>query len=136
MITKLKLSLLTFISILAFSCTNKSASKTENEFGKINRIPAIEFKEKYKDYTIIDIRTPREFQQGYIEGAININYYDKTFLAQVAKFDKNKPIYIYCRSGSRTSSAARKLNKLGFSEVNDLHGGIISWARSQYKIVK
>jgi phage shock protein E len=134
--TTLKLSLLIFISILTLSCNNKSNSKTDNQLGEIKRISALEFKEKSKNNTIIDIRTPREYTQGYIEGAININYYDKTFLEQIAKLDKNKPIYIYCRSGNRTSSAAKKLKKLGFLEVNDLQGGIMSWARNQYKIVK
>ncbi|MEX1382175.1 rhodanese-like domain-containing protein [Lutibacter sp.] len=134
--TTLKLSLLIFISILTLSCNSKNNSKTDNQLGEIKRISALEFKEKSKNNTIIDIRTPREFNQGYIEGAININYYDKTFLEQVAKLDKSKPIYIYCRSGSRTSSAAKKLKNLGFLEVNDLEGGIISWAKNQYKIVK
>jgi phage shock protein E len=132
--TTLKLSLLIFI--LTLSCNNKSNSKTDNQLGEIKRISALEFKEKSKNNTIIDIRTPREYTQGYIEGAININYYDKTFLEQIAKLDKNKPIYIYCRSGNRTSSAAKKLKKFGFLEVNDLQGGIMSWARNQYKIVK
>ncbi|GGK55797.1 MULTISPECIES: rhodanese-like domain-containing protein [Flavobacteriaceae] len=134
--TTLKLSLLIFISILTLSCNTKNNSKTDNQLGEIKHISALEFKEKSKNNTIVDIRTPREFTQGYIEGAININYYDKTFLEQVAKLDKSKPIYIYCRSGSRTSSAAKKLKNLGFIEVNDLEGGIISWARNQYKIVK
>ncbi len=134
--TTLKLSLLSFISILTLSCNTKNNSKTDNQLGEIKHISALEFKEKSKNNTIVDIRTPREFTQGYIEGAININYYDKTFLEQVAKLDKSKPIYIYCRSGSRTSSAAKKLKNLGFIEVNDLEGGIISWARNQYKIVK
>lgn len=134
--TTLKLSLLIIISILTLSCNNKSNYKTDNQLGEIKRISALEFKEKSKNNTIIDIRTPREYTQGYIEGAININYYDKTFLEQIAKLDKNKPIYIYCRSGNRTSSAAKKLKKLGFLEVNDLQGGIMSWARNQYKIVK
>lgn len=134
--TRLKLSLIIFISIFTLSCNTKNNTKTDIELGDIKRISALEFKEKSIGHTILDIRTPREFNQGYIKGAININYYDKTFLEEVAKLDKSKPIYIYCRSGSRTSSASKKLNKLGFSEVNDLEGGIISWARNQYKIVR
>jgi len=134
--TTLKLSLLIFISILTLSCTNKKNSKTDKQLGEIKQISALEFKENSKNNSVIDIRTPQEYNQGHIEGAVNINYYDKTFLEQVAKLDKEKPIYIYCRSGSRTSSAAKKLKKIGFSEVNDLEGGIISWSRNQYKIVK
>jgi len=134
--TTLKLSLLIFISILTLSCTDKKNSKTDKQLGEIKQISALEFKENSKNNSVIDIRTPQEYSQGHIEGAVNINYYDKTFLEQVAKLDKEKPIYIYCRSGSRTSSAAKKLKKIGFSEVNDLEGGIISWSRNQYKIVK
>lgn len=134
--TKLKLSILIFVSTLTLSCNTKNNAKVDNQLGEIKRISALEFKENSEGQTIVDIRTPREFNQGYIKGAININYYDKTFLEEITKLDKSKPIYIYCRSGSRTSSASRKLQKLGFSEVNDLEGGIINWARSQYKIVR
>ena len=102
----------------------------------INQVSAAEFKEKSENQTIIDIRTPQEYGQGYIEGAININYFDRSFLDQVSEFDKNKPIFIYCRSGNRTSSASKKLLKLGFTEVYDLQGGIISWARDKNEIVK
>jgi phage shock protein E len=134
--TTLKLSLLFFISILNINCNNQNSSKTGAPLGEINQVSAAEFKEKSVNQTIIDIRTPQEYGQGYIEGAININYFDRSFLDQVSEFDKNKPIFIYCRSGNRTSSASKKLLKLGFTEVYDLQGGIISWARDKNEIVK
>jgi phage shock protein E len=134
--TTLKLSLLFFISILNINCNNQNSSKTGAPLGEINQVSAAEFKEKSENQTIIDIRTPQEYGQGYIEGAININYFDRSFLDQVSEFDKNKPIFIYCRSGNRTSSASKKLLKLGFTEVYDLQGGIISWARDKNEIVK
>ncbi|REE80713.1 rhodanese-related sulfurtransferase [Lutibacter oceani] len=132
----LKLSLLIFISILNINCNNKQSSKSDAQLGKIIQISTAEFKEKSINQTIIDIRTPQEYKQGYIEGAVNINYFDSSFLDQVSKFDKSKPIFIYCRSGNRTSSASKKLLKLGFTEVYDLQGGIISWARDKNKIIK
>ncbi len=134
--TTLKLSLLIFISILNINCNNKQSSKSDAQLGKIIQISTDEFKEKSINQTIIDIRTPQEYKQGYIEGAVNINYFDSSFLDQVSKFDKSKPIFIYCRSGNRTSSASKKLLKLGFAEVYDLQGGIISWARDKNKIIK
>ena len=134
--TTLKLSLLFFISILNINCNNQNSSKTGAPLGEISQISAAEFKEKSVNQTIIDIRTPQEYGQGYIEGAININYFDRSFLDQVSKYDKSKPIFIYCRSGNRTSSASKKLLKLGFTEVYDLQGGIISWARDKNEIVK
>ena len=89
-----------------------------------------------KNIKIIDIRTPQEFAQGHIEGAVNINYFGRSFLEEVSKFDKKKPIFIYCRSGNRTSSASRKMLNQGFNEVADLQGGIINWAKNKNKIVK
>ena len=133
--TILKTVLIIFISVLNLNCkTEPSNSATQR--GKVILVSPADFKEKSQNQTIIDIRTPQEYGQGYIEGAININYFDRSFLDQVSEFDKNKPIFIYCRSGNRTSSASKKLLKLGFTEVYDLQGGIISWARDKNEIVK
>ncbi|SNR71306.1 rhodanese-like domain-containing protein [Lutibacter flavus] len=134
--TTLKLSLLIFISVLSLNCNNSQSTKSKAQQGAIIKLSPKEFKEKSQSQTIIDIRTPQEFAQGHIEGAVNINYFDRSFLEQVSKFDKNKPIFIYCRSGSRTSSASKKMINQGFSEVADLQGGIMNWAKNKNKIVK
>lgn len=134
--TILKLSLLIFISVLNINCNNKQKANSNEQLGKIKQVTPIEFKEQSKNQTMIDIRTPQEFAQGHIEGAININYFDKSFLEQVSKFDKTKPIYMYCRSGNRTSSASKKMQDLGFEEIIDLQGGIMNWSRNKLEIVK
>lgn len=134
--TTLKLSLLIFISILNINCNNNQKEKSNKQLGEIKQVTPIEFKEQSKNQTIVDIRTPQEFAQGHIEGAININYFDKSFLEQVSKFDKNKSIYIYCRSGNRTSSASKKMQDLGFEEIIDLQGGIMNWSNNKLEIVK
>ncbi len=118
------------------SVDKKGNTINQSELGEIKVITPSEFKEKSIDKTIIDIRTPFEFKRGYIKGAKNINYYSRDFLEQMSKFDKNEPIYIYCRSGNRTSSASRKLSKLGFKLVYDLRGGISNWERTNNEIVK
>jgi len=138
-----KALLLLFISIISLSCdTNKKTNSTSNNSinkdsqGKVHLLTPAEFKEKYVNHTIVDIRTPYEFRQGYIKGAVNINYYDRKFLENFKDFDKSEPIYIYCRSGSRTSSASRKLVKAGFLNVYDLRGGISNWTRNNNQIQK
>jgi len=138
-----KALLLLFISIISLSCdTNKKTNSTSNNSinkdsqGKVHLLTPAEFKEKYVNHTIVDIRTPYEFRQGYIKGAVNINYYDRKFLENFKDFDKSEPIYIYCRSGSRTSSASRKLVKAGFLNVYDLRGGISNWIRNNNQIQK
>lgn len=132
----LKLTILAVITIATLGCKEKKPEIITTKSGEINRVSPLEFKEKLEGNILIDIRTPREFEQGYIEGAININYYDRNFLDQIAKYDKSKPIFIYCRSGSRTNSASKKISNLGFTQVYDLNGGIINWYKNKLKIVK
>lgn len=130
--TTLKLTLLVIVTVLGISCNTKSQSHSD----AITVLTPIEFKEKSTDQLIIDIRTPEEFSQGHIEGAVNINYYDRNFIDQIAKYDKNQPIFIYCRSGNRTSSASKKAADFGFKEIYDLEGGILYWIKNNNETVK
>lgn len=132
----LKGTLLFFLTFSLIGCNNPKPSKTVTKFGELSVITPAEFKEKSVNQTIIDIRTPEEYANGHIDGAININLFDKTFYNQISKLDKSKPIYMYCRSGSRSRSASKKIANLGFENVYDLQGGIIYWARNNYKIIK
>lgn len=86
-------------------------------------------------YTIIDIRTPREFAQGHIKGAINIDFYKKSFYVKMGKYKDTTFLY-YCRSGNRTGQAMRKFNQMNFKEGYDLQHGIISWKRAGFGFVK
>ena len=83
--------------------------------------------------TLIDIRTPNEFADAHLTGAINIDYYAPDFAAQLATLDKTKPYAIYCRSGNRTSDALRIMRELGFTYVYDLQGGILAWERAGFR---
>ena len=75
----------------------------------------------------VDVRTAKEFGQGHIEGAENIDFLEEGFLSKMQKFDKDKPLYIYCRSGNRSSKAAAQLTEAGFKKIIDLKGGYKAW---------
>lgn len=80
------------------------------------------------DIKPFDVRTASEFNSGHIKKAINVDFFKGgNFNNYFEKIDKNKPIYVYCRSGARSQKAARKLLKMGFSQVYDLKGGYNSW---------
>lgn len=128
--------LIIFIAIFLVSCNNKQPSKTITATGEINVVTPLDFKEKSENQLIIDVRTPDEFAQGHIKGAVNINLFDRNFTEQFNNFDKSEPIFIYCRSGNRTSKASKQLAKLGFENIYDLQGGIINWARNNQPIEK
>lgn len=77
---------------------------------------------------ILDVRTPQEFEEGYIPKAININIYEpQGFLDALEKLDKSKNYYVYCRSGNRSRQACALMNNLGFTAAFNLEGGIIEW---------
>lgn len=81
-----------------------------------------------KNVQLVDVRTQREFRSGHIGKAVNIDFFKGgAFDRAFEKFDKQKPVYLYCRSGNRSQKAARKLVALGFEKVYDLKGGILQW---------
>ena len=77
---------------------------------------------------IIDVRTPQEFNDGFIRNAVNINIYDSNdFIEKVKSFSKKDEIYLYCKSGARSSAACEIMGQLGFENVYNLEGGITDW---------
>jgi rhodanese-related sulfurtransferase len=76
---------------------------------------------------VIDVRTPQEYADAHLAGAINIDYYADDFRTQLATLDRTKPYAIYCRSGNRTAKTLRIMRELGFTYVYDLRGGILAW---------
>ena len=79
------------------------------------------------DFVILDVRTPEEFAEGYIENAIIIDYYSETFRDELNKLDKDKKYLIYCRSGNRSGKTVPIMVELNFREVYNMTGGIIQW---------
>ncbi len=76
---------------------------------------------------LIDVRTPEEFANGHLNNARNINWNGDSFDAQVAQLDPSKPVFVYCQGGGRSAAASTHLKKLGFTQINDLDGGIMAW---------
>lgn len=72
------------------------------------------------DVTVIDVRTPEEFAEGHLEGAVNLNVEDGTLQQALADFDPAAAYIVYCRSGRRSAIAAEQMAAAGFSSVQDL----------------
>jgi len=81
-----------------------------------------------KKVQLIDVRTPNEYGGGHIKNAINVDFFNSAnFEKYCEKMSKDKPVYLYCRSGARSQRAAHKLIGMGFEKVYDLKGGYMSW---------
>jgi rhodanese-related sulfurtransferase len=96
----------------------------------INRLSREEFKTKIagKKIQLVDVRTAGEFQMGHIKNAINLDFFNQTaFRSGVEKLKKEEAVYVYCRSGNRSQSAAGLMAKMGFTEIYDLKNGYMNW---------
>ena len=136
--------LFAILSITFISCAQNTAKKeikdrTTNvgqDQQKVELINPKDLNAKLEGIQLIDIRTPEEYSDGYIKGAININFFDRDFMDQMSKLNKEKEIYIYCRSGNRSGKAAARLKEQGFTKIYDLQGGILNWNRNKLAVVK
>ena len=79
------------------------------------------------DLVILDVRTPEEFAEGHIEGAIMLDFYRDDFADELAKLDPDVPYVLYCRSGNRSGQTRSLMEGLGFVDVADVDGGIGGW---------
>ncbi len=80
------------------------------------------------DLVILDVRTPEEFAEGHLDGAVMIDFYDADFAEQLAGLDPDVPYLLYCRSGNRSGQTIEVMRELGFTDVADIDGGILSWS--------
>lgn len=84
---------------------------------------------------LLDIRTPEEFAEGRIEGSVNIDFYAADFERRIGELDRATPYVVYCRSDNRTGQAMELFRELGFEEVHEIDGGIVSWVEAGLPVV-
>lgn len=71
---------------------------------------------------VIDVRTPAEFAEGHLEGAINVDWMGATFAEEIAQFDPAGTYVIYCRSGNRSAQAIAAMTDMGFTNLTNAGG--------------
>lgn len=93
------------------------------------------FENQPEDLVVLDVRTPQEFNEGHLDGAVMIDFYESDFAARISELDRDVPYLLYCRSGNRSGSAADIMKDLGFTDVTDIDGGITSWVGAGQPVV-
>ncbi|MCA0251716.1 MAG: rhodanese-like domain-containing protein [Actinobacteria bacterium] len=71
---------------------------------------------------VIDVRTPSEFAEGHLEGAVNIDLQSESFASQIAELQVEGSYVVYCRSGNRSAQATQLMREAGFEQVVDAGG--------------
>ncbi len=116
------LSLLCVLSINLVGCGSNSSYVAPK---KIDAVGMQQLLDSHENSIIVDVRTSGEFTELHIKGAVNIPL-DKILSGSFPLPDKNTYIFVYCRSGKRSSEAAEHLARDGYSNVYDL-GALSNW---------
>ncbi len=106
--------------------------------GDVKTIAPAEFAEAIaadSNAVVLDVRTPEEFAEGHLQGAVLLDYKQaESFAAGIAALDKEKTYYIHCRSGRRSHEAAVMMQERGLKVV-DMKGGIVAWTAEGLPVV-
>jgi rhodanese-related sulfurtransferase len=118
-----------FILFLLFSSCSNSDQQS------VKYISSSEFIELSIDFELIDVRTKSEYESGFIENGLNIDFFSDTFESDVLSLNKNSKIILYCRTNNRSTKTANLLKKNGFKDINVIEGGIADWVKNGNDIV-
>jgi rhodanese-related sulfurtransferase len=85
-------------------------------------------------FVILDVRTPEEFAQGHLSGAVNVNLMAPEFERRLGALDRGQTYLVYCRTGSRSAKAIQAMERLGFRSVYHMSEGIVGWQRKAFPL--
>lgn len=117
--------------ILFTSCqTNQVEKVTSTEeiqqiISSLNNVNQVDLSNP--NNVLIDVRTPEEYAEGHVPGAINLNVKDDNFGKKVSELDSTKNYYIYCRSGVRAKSAEAIMLENNLKKVHTFQDGMLTY---------
>lgn len=109
------------------ACQNKKEPQVQNVTAD-QMMEAIEF----ESIQLIDVRTPSEFNEGHLKNAHNICLINDDFKSKAQLLNKERPVYLYCKSGKRSAQAAELLKEMGFKVIYEMSGGIDEWNEKEF----
>lgn len=115
-------------SVLQTSCQNAETGQPV-----IQHLSADEFQKKLNEKSnaqLIDVRTQKEYRERHLKGATLMNINEPGFNEMISTLDKEKPVFVYCLAGGRSSNAAERMQEAGFKEVYNMKGGLVGWSAS------
>lgn len=122
---KLRTLALLFAVMLA-ACGGSSTATADIQLVSASDAATV-LNERAPEVVLLDVRTAEEFNEARVPGSVNVDFYAADFASQLDTLAKDVPYVVYCRSGNRSSQTMNIMRELGFLEVWDVDGGIISW---------
>lgn len=122
------LALLALVAVFAVAACDSGEAAGDPGAYTVDADEAVEMIES-GERTIIDVRSPGEFAEAHIVGAINIDVDGADFGDRIAELDPDEPYLVYCRSGNRSAQAAEQMENGGIKDIAD-GGGLADLARA------
>ena len=88
------------------------------------------------DFVILDVRTPTEFAEGHIDGAVNLDVQSPNFEKGLRALDRRTTYLVYCRTGNRSRRATIAMEALGFRSIFHMTEGIVMWKQQNLPLVR
>lgn len=120
-----------FLTVFAFLAFFSSISAQEIKGNELLSREEFEVITSQNGIQLVDVRTPKEFNEGTIGNAINIDFLNENFMKEAKDLNKEEPVYIFCKSGKRSAAAKKALLENGFTKVIELKGGYSEWLSKQ-----
>ncbi len=83
---------------------------------------------------VLDVREPFEFADGRVADSVLVPL--ATVASRASEFPQDEPVFVFCRSGNRSSAAAEALVAAGFSDVRNVLGGMLAWEAAGFPIAR
>nr|WP_322623717.1 rhodanese-like domain-containing protein [uncultured Flavobacterium sp.] len=121
------------VAALAMLTACKKEQKTGTE-----QVAPVAFEQEMKDDAgqLVDVRMPKEYAEGHIDGAKNLHIYDNDFAERLDSLDKDETVYVYCKAGARSAEAVELMERKGFKHIVELEGGLDAWGEAGKTVTK
>src|SRR5438445_11465907 len=118
--------------------TNEPGPKPAAKAGLVRRVSVDEFKKLWQDKknVVLDVRTKKEFENGHIPGAVNLDVNAADFDQKIGELQKDKVYLVHCAAGVRSARACDKMSRLGFPHLVDLAPGFKGWEKAGKQVEK
>ena len=118
------------------SCNDAPTPPTAADVADVDPEAAAKLVAEKSGLVILDVRTPEEFAEGHLPGAINIDFKGTDFAEKVGALDPDAAYLMHCRSGSRSKASLPVFKDLNFSELYHLNTGYLGWTEAGHPVEK
>ena len=125
------LSVVAILAIMA-ALNTQDLFRSDN-YGDVSVNAAWDLIQNEPEMVILDVRTPSEYEDAHIEGAINIPV--EEIVDRLNELSANDVILVYCRTGNRSGTAVGIMEKNGYSKIYHMHEGISTWISEGLPVV-